>query len=108
MSNLYLEGISIHELEALIRKTVEEVCNNYVVSGGKNMSLLSLNENQLPDKKLLTRKETATLLSVSLVTLHKWTNQGRLTAYRIGTSVRYKADEVNNVLVEIKHKRFRT
>lgn len=102
MANLYLEGISMQELEALIRKTVEEVCNNYVVSEGRKTNLHSLNKNQLPDKNLLTRKETATLLGISLVTLHKWTNQGRLTAYRIGTRVRYKVDEVHNALIEIK------
>lgn len=102
MANLYLEGISIEQLETLIRKTVEEVCNSYVVSEGKKISLHLLNKNQLPDKNLLTRKETAALLGISLVTLHKWTNQGRLTAYRIETSVRYKADEVNNALIQIK------
>ncbi|WP_353120949.1 helix-turn-helix domain-containing protein [Dysgonomonas capnocytophagoides] len=107
MANLYLEGISMQELEALIRKAVEEVCNNYVVSEGKKIDLHSLNKNQLPDRNLLTRKETAAFLGISLVTLHKWTTQGRLTAYRIETSVRYKADEINNALVEIKCKKFK-
>ncbi len=106
MPNLYLEGISISELEALIRKTVEEVWNNKVESEGKKIRLQPWNKNQLPDKTLLSRKETATLLSISLVTLHNWTIQGRLTAYRIGTRVRYKADEVDNALIEIKTSKY--
>ena len=108
MPNLYLEGISISEMEALIRKVVEEVWNNKVELEGRKPTLHKWNEKKLLEKELLTRKETAALLNISLVTLHKWTNQGRLTAYRIETSVRYKADEVNNALIEItttKYKR---
>ena len=50
---------------------------------------------QNPDNnKLLTRQETAELLSVSLVTLWDWTKKDILTAYRIGNKVRYKKSEV--------------
>ena len=101
-ANLFLQGISIEELEALIRKVTEEVWNNYVELEGKT-SLNKCHEKELSNT-LLNRKETAALLGISLVTLHQWTNQGRLTAYRIGTRVRYKVDEVNNALTEIKPK----
>jgi excisionase family DNA binding protein len=49
-----------------------------------------------PEKKddLITRKETATLLGITLPTLHTWSLQGKLKAYRIGTRVRYKRNEV--------------
>jgi len=98
-TKLYLEGISIEELETLIRKVVEEVWNNSIEE--HKLSPKKLN-NQLLEKELLTRKETAALLRISLVTLYNWTNQGRLTSYSIGTKIRYKADEVNNALTEIK------
>lgn len=43
---------------------------------------------------LLTREETAEMLSVSLVTLWKWTKDDIIPAYRIGTKVRYKKSEI--------------
>lgn len=50
---------------------------------------------QNPDNnKLLTRQETAELLSVSLVTLWDWTKKDILPAYRIGNKVRYKKSEI--------------
>jgi excisionase family DNA binding protein len=50
---------------------------------------------QQDDKDLLlSRQETANLLSVSLVTLWDWTRKDVLPAYRIGYKVRYKKSEV--------------
>ena len=59
-------------------------------------ALLSHSEIQNnPDNEIiLTRQETAALLSISLVTLWDWTNKNILQAYRIGTKVRYKKNEV--------------
>lgn len=59
-------------------------------------ALLSHSESQNnPDKEiLLTRQETAAMLSISLVTLWSWTNKDIIQAYRIGTKVRYKKDEI--------------
>ncbi len=59
-------------------------------------ALLSHSEIQNnPDNEIiLTRQETADLLSISLVTLWDWTNKNILQAYRIGTKVRYKKNEV--------------
>lgn len=55
--------------------------------------------NNLQSKEsdvLLTREETAKLLSVSLVTLWDWTKKDILPAYRIGNKIRYKKSEVLN------------
>lgn len=50
---------------------------------------------QNPDiNKLLTRQETADLLSVSLVTLWDWTKKDIVPAYKIGNKVRYKKQEI--------------
>jgi len=43
---------------------------------------------------LLTREETAEMLSISLVTLWKYTKDNLVPAYRIGTKVRYKKSEI--------------
>ena len=55
---------------------------------------LQLNDND----KLLSREETANLLSVSLVTLWDWTKKDIIPAYRIGSKVRYKKSEVLQAL----------
>lgn len=46
-----------------------------------------------PDK-LLTREETAKLLSISMVSLWKLDKQKLFPVYRIGRGVRYKQSEV--------------
>ena len=42
----------------------------------------------------ITRKETAQLLNVSLVTLSSWTKKSILKSYKIGSRVLYKKSEV--------------
>jgi excisionase family DNA binding protein len=47
---------------------------------------------------LLTREEAANLLSISLVTLWKYTKEGVIPAYRIGTKLRYKKSDIIKAL----------
>ncbi len=54
---------------------------------------------------LLTRKEAAKLLSVSLPTILDWTKTGKITGYRIASRVRYKRAEIENSLSQIKARR---
>ncbi|MEO6176519.1 MAG: helix-turn-helix domain-containing protein [Flavobacterium circumlabens] len=56
------------------------------------------NTLQPDNEKLLTREETAKMLSVSLVTLWDWTRKDLIPAYRIGNKVRYKKSEVSEAL----------
>ena len=53
-------------------------------------------------RKLLTRRETANYLGVSLPTLHDWTISGKIVANRIGTRVRYYQSDVEAALNKIK------
>lgn len=50
------------------------------------------------EKELMTRKETAELLQVSLVTIHEWTKTRILTHYKMGNRTYYKRSEVLNKL----------
>ena len=59
-------------------------------------SLQGSNEDQL-----LTREETAKMLSISLVTLWNWTRTDIIPAYRIGNKVRYKKSEVLTALKQM-------
>lgn len=58
--------------------------------------LLKNNQQSVPSgvKELLTRKETAELLQVSLVTIHEWTKTKILTHYKMGNRTYYKRSEV--------------
>jgi excisionase family DNA binding protein len=51
--------------------------------------------------QLLTRKQTAEMLCISLPTLHDWTKTGLIKAHRIGNRVLYKFDEINSSLRQI-------
>ena len=50
--------------------------------------------NKEGSKELLTRKETAKRLGISLSTLHDYTSKGILPAYRIGNRVYYRWEDI--------------
>jgi excisionase family DNA binding protein len=50
----------------------------------------------VPD--LLTKAETAELLSVSLKTLERWEKEGLLHPVRISRSVRYRRDDIETLI----------
>ncbi|MCF1190096.1 helix-turn-helix domain-containing protein [Mangrovimonas sp. AS39] len=56
------------------------------------------NEN---NQDLLTRDEAAKLLSISLVTLWKYTKEDIIPAYRIGTKIRYKKADILTALKQM-------
>jgi hypothetical protein len=53
--------------------------------------------------KLLTREQTAEMLSISLGTLWSWSKKGILISYRIGNKIMYKQQEVYESLIKINH-----
>lgn len=50
---------------------------------------------------LMSREEASSYLRISLPTLHKWTNEGLLKAYRLGGRVYYKQHEILKALMQI-------
>jgi excisionase family DNA binding protein len=72
-----------------------------IVKSELKSEIQSLPSQQQPTD-LLTRKETAKLLGISLPTLHNWTTEGRIPAYRIARRVRYKRAEVEESLIKIR------
>lgn len=86
--------IVLHSFELSdIRKVVEEVLEN---------KLKGFSTPQKTELKLLTRKDTAKFLCISLPTLHEWTKTGIVKAHRIGNRVLFKQDEVNQALHQIQ------
>ncbi len=62
--------------------------------------LMSVKEEQ-PKTDLLTRKEAAEILKISLVTLYTWTKHNILSAHKIANKVYYKRAEIEKALVQI-------
>jgi excisionase family DNA binding protein len=58
-----------------------------------------------PETELLTRREAAKLLGVSLPTILDWTKTGKIIGYRIASRIRYKRNEIENALSQIKTRR---
>ena len=52
--------------------------------------------------ELLTRKETAARLNITLATLHEYTKSGKIAANRIGNRVLYKESDIQNALRQVK------
>ena len=50
-------------------------------------------------KEFLTRKETADLLSVSLVCLHDWVNKGIIHHYKLGNRTYFKYSDLVETLL---------
>lgn len=84
---LQIENINANDFKNEIVKDVTQALKGYATT------------LQNPDNEiLLTRDETAKMLSVSLVTLWDWTKKDIIPAYRIGNKVRYKKAEVLTAL----------
>ncbi len=87
---LQIENINANDFKNEIVKDVTQALKGYTTT------------LQNPDNEiLLTREETAKLLSVSLVTLWDWTKKDIIPAYRIGNKVRYKKAEVLTALQQM-------
>ncbi len=56
---------------------------------------------------LLTRREVAQKLKITLVTLDKYTRAGTLQSYKIGGQIRYKAAEIEKAFEQVKNAKYR-
>lgn len=80
--------IQASDLELLISNVVDK----------KLLSFLPVIQD--PDE-LITRKQTAKILGVSLPTLSYFVKSGKLVAYRVGVNVRFKRSEIETSLKKI-------
>lgn len=96
-NEIILSGISFEQLQDSFR-TIVQIEVQKIVSG------LTAPE---PSPELITRKETALILGISLPTLNEWTKTGILPAQRIGTRVRYNRATVYNSLKDVETLKYR-
>jgi hypothetical protein len=95
MDNYILSPIQIDKLKA-------ELSDELI---SKLLPHLHTIQTAIPaDSKLLSRRQAADFLEVSLVTLSEWTKQDIIQSYRISTSIRYKKHELENALKSIRFK----
>ena len=57
-----------------------------------------------PENDLITRKEAAKILKVSLPTILDWTKSGKIIGYRVSSRVRYKKSEIEASVKQIRIK----
>jgi len=94
---IIFSGISLEQLQDSIRTTVRNEVEK-IVSG--------LIQSE-PAPELITRKETAQIYGISLVTLNEWTKNGIIPAQRIGTRIRYKRADVYASLKNVETLKYR-
>jgi excisionase family DNA binding protein len=97
-NEIILSGISFEQLQDSIKTIVQNEVQK-IVSG--------LTTAPEPAPELITRKETAKILGISLPTLNDWTKNGTIPAQRIGTRVRYNRANVYASLKNIETLKYR-
>lgn len=86
MTKLVLNTFELSDIENAINKAFERAIKEFI------------NPPKPQDKDLKSRKETARILNISLPTLHLFTKEGIIRAYRIGNRVLYKQEDIENAL----------
>jgi excisionase family DNA binding protein len=90
-AGVLIQGISLDDLRELIYECLERKAVN---NNPCNMDL--------EGDELLTRKDAAELLHISLPTLLERTKDGTLTSYRVGSRILYKRSELEASLTPRK------
>ena len=91
MEQVLFTQVPIADLQGYIAQTIQ-----------RELSAILKAEPAPDPDELITRKEAAQYLGLSLPTLHEYTQRGILTAYRIGTRVRYRRGELSNALLKVQ------
>ncbi|OLY91218.1 DNA binding domain-containing protein, excisionase family [Cnuella takakiae] len=92
MDNFILSPISLDALQSSIAACVKKEVE----------AALEVNARTKSKDDFISRKDAAKLLSISLPTLHEWTKNGTIPAYRVGKFVRYKSTEVSGCMNKIR------
>lgn len=69
--------------------------------------LLSRQPTETSQSNVLTRKQAAAKLNITLSTLNTWTKLGLINAYRKGRRVYYKPEELISSLRKINHQKYK-
>ena len=95
MNEIILSSFPLESLKAAISEAVKA-----------EVEKINFNNKPIQEPEYITRKETAKILGVSLVTLNQWQKQGLVPAYRIASRVRYKKAEVLKCLNQVQTSKY--
>lgn len=96
MSEIIVNGITIEDFLQRVDKLIEiRLGQSHTKQAQKNLN------------EYLTRKEVATILRISLPTLHFWVKHGYITAYKVGNRVYFKPEEISQAVTTLSGKRLR-
>lgn len=90
-------------LKECIREAIKEEFQLIIADLRKSTSI----SEQQGFEKLLTKKEMADELDISLVSLTEWMKQGRVPYMRLGKRIYFKKLEVINSMVNFHHRKSR-
>lgn len=93
MKKICLECFTLEELIEILRK---EFSNSYTAK------VVAVKNNDL-----LTRKQAAGKLQITLPTLNSWTKQQKIIAYRSGSRIYYKENELLASLQKVNHLKYK-
>jgi excisionase family DNA binding protein len=92
-NQVLIQKTSLSELRTMIGETMEQYLRPVTI-----------------DKKvstILTRRDAAKMLNISLPTLHYWTKEGIVKGTRIGSCVRYRMTDIEAALVDIDSMKYK-
>jgi hypothetical protein len=91
MQTVQLIQISPDELSSIIADAVNKSLNKF-------LDEIKQSRKANPYRELMTRKEVADFFSVSLVTIHDWSNNGILKPCKLGGRTYYLYSEIVQTL----------
>ena len=94
--------LEIQMPESLTNALIPESVTNDIKAINEKVANIELNLQPKQVLKYYSRKEVAEMFDVDISTIHNWTVKGVLTAYQIGGRVLYKANDIENAIVELK------
>ena len=94
MKNICLECFTLEELIAALATLI-------------NATIISENSKTASKDPLLSRKEAAGILKITLTTLNTWTKQQKIISYRQGSRVYYKEEELLESLKRIDYQKYK-
>lgn len=98
--NRMLVTLTVQELESYMREWFLDELKRFMNQHAKENSQFT----DLPE--MITRKQAAKMIGVSVTTLDMWTREGRLRKHRIGRTVRFKRDELIASFKSLKDSRY--
>lgn len=96
MEQVVFTQVPIADLQGYIAQTIKEQFN-----------ALRMAEPAPDPDELVTRKEAARYLGLSLPTLHDYSMKGLVPAFRIGSRVRYRRGDLSNALLKVQASKYR-